>query len=101
MSRPTVSPKMKQPRCGKEIRMIVNITHYTEIVEETWHNVQVELPDLRPATIRKAFNVDVRSRRRFPRADGRIDWYYPIYVDGERCFLDGELQYLRAQEAAA
>lgn len=81
--------------------MTVKITHYTEIVEETWHNVQVELPDLRPATIRAAFNVDVRSRRRFPRADGGIDWYYPIYVDGERCFLDGALRYLRAQEVAA
>lgn len=75
-----------------------NITYLTEIVEETWHNFQAELPDLRPDTISAAFNVDVRSRRSFRRTDGGIDWYYPVYIDGERCVLDGELQYLRARE---
>lgn len=80
--------------------MTVKITHCTEIVEETWHNGVAELPDLRPATVREALNVDVRSRRSFPRADGGIDWYYPIYVDGARLAIDGELKYLRVGVSA-
>lgn len=73
------------------------ITYVTEMmVDETWHNDIIDVASLRPSDVASQFNVDVRSYRVVQRGSNGRDYYYPLYLDGER-WRDPErgLMYLR------
>ena len=75
------------------------ITAMTEVAEESWHNSEETIHGgLSVKAVAEHMGCDLRSVRRYRRADGGIDRYYTLYIDGQRVKAKWYPHYVRVSD---